>query len=495
VKRTVLVALGVASVACAVGPNYKRPSTPVITTFRGQDRAEASSFADLPWWEVCGDPALVALINEALQNSYDLQEAVARVEVARQNARISTDALLPSVAVQAAPSYQQVFRGAISGLNLPNIPKGNVKFPLYQLQGTLSWEIDLWGRLRRLRESALAQFLASEQNRRGVIVSLVGEIAQAYYTLLALDLQLAVAHRTVATREETLTLFQKRERGDVGSALETASQAALLAGARATIPDLERQIAQAENHLAYVLGRTPGPIRRAGDLRSFPAPRNQPLGLPASLLERRPDVREAEARVMSANAEVGAALAAILPQLTFNANGGVESSSLPHLFTSNAVTFLFGGLLNGVVPFLNGAQNVHRYQSQTAIYVAAVVDYRRTVLGALRDVSDALVALNTYREARVALEAQVAAQVESVRLAQERFVAGVASYLDVVQAEQNLFPTELTLAQTIGAEFSSVIQLYRALGGGWQVPSAPGTKVGQERQSLSLPRDGAQMFR
>jgi multidrug efflux system outer membrane protein len=476
VNRRVLLALTVAAGGCALGPDYKRPKTPVTATFRGQDRAEAASFADLPWWQVFRDPMLTALVAEALQNSYGLQDAVARVEVSRQNARVATDALLPAIGVQASPSYQQVFFGAISGINIPGLTTGVIRYPAYLLQGTLSWEIDLWGQLRRLRQSALAQFLASEENRRGVIVSLIGDVAQGYFNLQALDLQLRIARRTIEARQETLALFRTREAGGVGSALETASEEALLAGARATIPDLERQIVQAENQIGYLMGRPPGPIRRSVDLGQHAAPTDQPLGLPASLLERRPDVRQAEAQVVSANAEVGAALAGILPQLTFNGTGGVESTALSTLFTGNAVTFLAQGLLNGVVPLLNGAQNVHRYRGRQASYVAAVVDYRRTVLGALHEVSDALVALKAYRQNRAELEAQVRAQTESVRLAKERFTNGVASYLDVVQAEQNLFPTELSLAQTVGAQFVSLTRLYRALGGGWRVPPPAATQ-------------------
>jgi multidrug efflux system outer membrane protein len=471
------VALALAGLAsCAVGPDYKRPNAPITPAFRGQDRAEAASFADLPWWQLVRDPALSALIDEALQGSYQIQDAVARVEIAHQNARASTDALLPAIGVQASPAYQQIFLGSFSGLSgLPGLPSGNVHYSSYLLSATMSWEIDLWGRLRRLREASLAQFLASEQNRRGVIVSLIGDVAQAYFNLQSLDLQLAIAHRTVQSRQETLTLFQQREQGGVGSALDTTSEQALLAGARATIPALERQIVQAEDQLSYLLGRPPGPIRRSPDLNLRALPGDPPIGMPASLLERRPDVRQAEAQMMSANAEIGAAFAAILPSLTFNGNVGVESSSLEHLFTSNALTFLASGVVSGLFPFLNGGQNVRRWRSQEATYVTSVVAYRRTVLTALQEVADNVVAIRTYRQARVELEAQVAAQVESVRLAKERFNGGAASYLDVVQAEQNLFPTELVLAQTIGLQWASLTQLYRALGGGWQVPPSGGT--------------------
>jgi multidrug efflux system outer membrane protein len=472
VRRAVVVALAFGAAAgCALGPNYKRPTTPVTPAFRGQDRAEAASFADLPWWEVVRDPALTALITAALQGNYGLQDAIARVEIARQNANVSTDALLPAVGAQVIPSYQQIFLGALSGVSgVPGLPNGNIRFSSFLVQGTVSWEIDLWGRLRRLRESALAQFLASEENRRAVIVSLIGDVAEAYFNLQALDLQLAIAHRTVEARQQTLALFEEREQGGVGSALDTASEQALLAGARATIPNLERQIAQAENQLSFLAGIPPGPVRRSPDLSQQAVPPDPPIGMPASVLERRPDVRQAEAQVMSANAEVGAAIAAILPSLTFNGNFGVESASLGSLFTGNAIAFLVQGVLSPVLPLLNGAQNVHKLHGQEATYVTAVVAYRRATLTALQEVADALVAIKSYRRARVELEAQVAAQVESVRLAKERFGNGVASYLDVVQAEQNLFPTQLTLAQTIGAQFSSLAQLYRALGGGWEPP-------------------------
>jgi multidrug efflux system outer membrane protein len=456
---------------CALGPNYKRPSTPMTKSFRGQDRTEALSFADLPWWEVFHDPALQALIGEALKNSYDLVDATERVLIARQNANISTDQLLPAIGAQGGPSYQQVFVGIIpSSASVPGIPSGNVRYASYTLGGTLSWEIDLWGRLRRLRQSALAQFFATEENRRGVVVSLIGNVAQSYFTLLVLDMQLEITRRTVKSREDTLLLFQERLAGGVGDALDTTSEEALLAGAQATVSDLERQIVQTENQLAYLIARTPGPIRRTPDVLQHSPPTDLAAGLPASLLERRPDVRQAEALLVSANAQVGAAYAALFPQLSFSANGGLQSGTLDSLFTGGAFTFGLNLLVNWLVPILNGAQYAHRYRGQQANYRAVLADYRRTVLNALVEVSNALIAIKTYREERAQLEIEVRAQTERLRLAKVRFRNGVASYLDVVQAEQNLFPAELSLAQTIGAQFVAVTQLYRALGGGWRQP-------------------------
>jgi outer membrane protein, multidrug efflux system len=461
-----LVAL--AAVGCAVGPRYRRPATPMTQTFRGQDRAEAASFADVPWWQAFGDEALAALIGEALDNSYDLKDAIARVELARENARISTDALLPAIGIQGGPSYQQIFSSFSSSLSFPGAPKGNFRFAQYTAQATLSWEIDLFGRLRRLREAALADLMASEDNRRGVIVSLIGDIAANYFTLLSLDLQVEIARRTVVSYRETLALFATREAGGVGDRLQTSSQEALLSAAAATIPALEQQIVATENQISILVGRTPGPIRRTSNLLQRPASAQPPAGPPAALLERRPDIRFAEARLISANAQVGAAFAQLFPQVALSANGGVASASLGDLFTTGAITFGVSLLVNWLAPILNGAANAHRYRAQQANWRALIAEYRRTVLIALAETSNALVAIDRLREARKQLEESVRARIESVRLAKVRYNNGVASYLDVVQAEQNLFPAELQLAQTIGSQFVATTQLYRSLGGGWQ---------------------------
>jgi multidrug efflux system outer membrane protein len=449
---------------CALGRDYQRPAVAAMSSFRGQDRAEAASFADLPWWQVFHDEALAALINEALQNSYDLAEAVARREAARENAAASAGALFPSVGVRAGPAYQQTF----SPFTAPGRPSGNLRYETYTLQATSAWEIDLWGRLRRLREAALADFLASEQNRRGVIVSLVGDVAAGYFNLVALDLQLDVARQTVAARQQTLQLFVAREAGGVGDGLDTASEQASLANAAAQIPSLERQITRLENQLCVLLGRTPGPIRRTRDFFPAPAPPMQPAGLPAKLLERRPDVRAAEAQVMAANAQVGAAYAALFPTISLAASAGFESTSLSNALNSNALIYALAPLASWVAPVLNGAQNRHRHRAQEATLHAVIAQYRRTILTALGDVADAVTDIHQLGEQRAQLDAEVRARNDSVRLAKVRFTNGVASYLDVVQAEQNLFPAQIALAQTIGAQFVAVTQLYRALGGGWQ---------------------------
>ena len=461
-----------ATAGCAVGPHYHRPATPVTATYRGQDRAEAASFADLPWWQAFGDEPLNALIKEALANSYDLADAAARVDAAREGFKASTDALLPAIGINGGPSYQQVFSGLSSAIPTtpggPSLPTGNFRFATYTAQATLSWELDLWGKLRRQREAALADFFASEDNRRGVIVSLIGTIAGDYFNLLSLDLQLQIAKRTVQSRKETLDLFAKREAGGIGDRLQTSSEAAILAGAAATIPALERQIVAVENELSILVGRPPGSIWRSGNLLARPVPPHQAAGDPAQLLERRPDVRQAEARVISTNAQVGAAFAQLFPTISVSANGGLASSSLSQLFTVGAATYGAALVIDWLAPIFAGAAYAHRYRAQEALWRAAVADYRRAVLNALAETSNALVTLDRLHEVRAQLEVAVHAWSESVRLAKVRYDNGVASYLDVVQAEQNLFPAELQLAETIGDQFSALAQLYRALGGGWQ---------------------------
>jgi outer membrane protein, multidrug efflux system len=473
--KAAALTLALVAAGCAVGPNYKRPTVAMTATFREQAVAQAESFADLPWWQVYRDPALTALLREALEHNLDLAEAVARIDVARANARISTDQLLPSLNVSGGPSYQQVF----SPVGLPG-GGGNPRSAAYQAGATLSWEIDLWGRLRRLRQAALADFLGAQDNARGVVVSIVGDVAQGYFNLVTLDLQLDIARRTAESRQRTLALFQQRQGGGVGDGLQTASEEANLQDALATIPVLERQIAQQENQLALLLGKPPTAIARTADLlRRSPPPPELPLGIPAALLERRPDVRQAEARVVSANAQVGAAFAALFPQLTVNASGGFESSSLASLFTMGAATFGVGLVVSWLVPLLNGAQLGHAYRGQQAAWRLAVADYRRSVLVALGDVANAQASIRTLRAQRARLEGEVRARQEAVRLSTDRYRAGVSSYLDVVQAEQNLFPTELQLAQTIGAQFGATAQLYRALGGGWMTPGAPPAPAGK----------------
>jgi multidrug efflux system outer membrane protein len=465
-KAALLVAaLGLS--ACALGPNYKRPSTIMTGTFRGQAQAEAASFADLPWWEVFHDPPLKALIEEALHNNYDLQEVAARVDVARMNAKISTDQLLPAIGISGGPNYQQVF----FGISVPGINLGTPRFASYSLQGSLSWELDLWGRLRRLRQAAYAQFFAAEDNRRGVIVSLIGALAQSYFTLLVLDLQVEITHRTVESREQTLLLFQQREAGGVGDALDTTSEQALLANARANLANLERSIVQTENQIALLVGRPPGPVVRGPGLLQHPTPPDGPAGLPAALLERRPDVRQAEAQLISANAQVGAAFAAMFPTLSFNGAVGLQSSSLGDLFTAGAFTFALPLVAGWLAPILNGAQLAHQYRAQQGTFRAALAEYRKAVLNALVEVSNAIVGIQTLREQRLQLERAAEAQSSRVKLAMLRFRNGVASYLDVVNAEQDLYTTELALAQTIGSQFIASADLYRALGGGWITPA------------------------
>jgi multidrug efflux system outer membrane protein len=474
IERAASFASALALSSCAVGPDYHRPSTPMTASFRGEKTARpagqggAASLGDLPFWEVFSDERLVALLRESLHHSYDLQAAAARVEQARALAGLGTDALLPRLDVSLGPTYQQVFTPWSLAAGASGAPRGNLRYALYQLQGSLSWELDLFGRLRRLREATLAEYLASEEARRGVIVSLIGEVAKSYFELLTLDFKLAIAQRTVLARRETLELFRELEQGGVGNRLQTASEEANLAGAAAAIPSLEQQIGIKENALAVLLGRPPGPIPRRQTLESIMTPPELPVGIPASLLERRPDLRQAEAGLIAANAQVGAALAQFFPQITLSAHGGLASTAIGTLFSSSAATFGVGLLAGWLMPLLQGFELRHRYRAQQANWRALCATYRQAALNALAEVSSALYSIDKLRQERLQREAEVRARSESVELAKERFRNGVASYLEVVQAEQSLFPAELQLAETIGAQFVALTQLYRALGGGWE---------------------------
>ena len=458
-----------AATGCAAGPSYRRPALDLPEAFRGQPAPQETSFADLPWWDVFQDPQLVALLREALQASPSVATAAARVEQARATAGIAKDQLLPALGVQVWPSYQQVF----SPVRIPGLPATRTPYASYLAQGTVSWELDLFGRLRRLREAALAEYLASEEAARGVTVSLVSDVARSYFQLMALDVQLEVARRSVASRQDTLALFRAQERGGVASGLQTASGEALLADAEATIPGIEQLITVVENRISILCGRAPGPVAR-GDLVGRPAPPDPPLGLPGTLLARRPDLRQAEAGLVAANAQIGAALARFYPSLTVSANGGYQSSTTSSLLTSGAAIFGIGAIVSWLVPVLKGYQAKHQTDAARAGWDALVATYRGALLNALGEVSTAFGALQRIRFQRDRLEAEVRARTEAVRLARIQFSAGVASYLDVVQAEQVLLPAELQLAEATGAQFAAYAELYRALGGGWQAPTGAG---------------------
>ncbi len=447
---------------CAIGPRYQRPEPGAPASFRNDNQAGATnSFADLPWWEVFQDDALRGLIRTALTNNYDLRIAATRVEKARALAVVTRSQFFPLVGYVGS-----VARGKNASSGSPSYNSG-VTGDTFMAAGEVSWEVDLWGRIRRLNESARAQYFATREARRDVTISVISQAAQAYFQLLALDEELAIARHATNSYGDSLKLFNDRLQGGVGSKLETSSAAALEAAAAATIPELERQMALQENLINVLLGQNPGPVARLGTPLEKLLPPEVPAGLPSALLERRPDVREAEQLLRSANAQVGVAEASFFPQIDLTALFGQVSPALSG--------FTFGGAnawnlaANAAGPLFQGGQLAAQYRQVKAAWEQARLQYQATVLNAMQEVSDALVARQKLAEESVQQSRAVAAYEEATKVAMERYQQGQANYYEVLQEQQLLFPAEDVLVQAKLNQLLAIVQLYQALGGGWPV--------------------------
>lgn len=464
-RRFAVACLSLALLAgCAVGPNYERPVVDTPESYRTADEAEAvgqpieaRSLADLAWWDVFQDPVLKGLIEDALADSYDMRIVASRVEQARYAVGVTRADLLPQVGYEGAAQRGRVF----NPLGNDNVT-GNEFLGAFQM----AWEIDIWGRIRRATEASLATLLATEDVRRGVILSLVTDVAQAYFELRELDLELEIARRTRDSFQQTLDLFTRQLRGGVGTKLATSRAAAALASTAATIPDLERLIVAKENQISILLGRNPGPIARGTTLVDQVYPPDVPAGLPSGLLERRPDVLFAEQNIVASNALVGVAMANFLPRIGLTTLYGGQSTELENVVKGPGNIWSIGGSLMG--PLFQGGRLYYTYKGTVAAWQESELAYMQTVLTALGEVSNALVAREKFAEARVELERQVNALQESVRLATLRYTGGLASYYEVLEAQQQLFPAELSLARTELDQLVAVVQLYASLGGGWR---------------------------
>lgn len=445
---------------CTVGPDYERPQMPSPDQFRFvESQVQAQSLADAPWFDVFQDPALQGLVKEGLANNLDLQAALARVEEARARAGIAKSYYYP----QVGASLGAAVRGA-SGDNNAEREESVTESVNYGFQ--LSWEIDLFGRLRRQREAALALTLAAEQNRRGILVTLVGDIASTYFLLRELDLQLDIARRTLALNDETVTYFRNRLDGGVSNRLEVDRIVANRAQTAASIPDLERQRALAENQLSFLIGRGPGPITRSALVLGESAPPPVPAGLPTQLLERRPDVALAEQLLVATNADIGAAKALFFPALSLTGFlGGVNGDLTSYLGGGGAVWSLTPSLFQ---PIFNAGRLKQNVAVMQARFDAAVAEYRKSALNGYREVANALIAIQKLAEMREQQQIGVAALEDAADLSRARYDAGLASYLEILTADQELFARHLLLAQTLGSELRARAELYRALGGGWQ---------------------------
>jgi multidrug efflux system outer membrane protein len=447
---------------CAVGPNYKRPSVNVPGTYRGSIPQEATqpaaeSIGDQKWWEVFQDPQLQDLIRTALQQNYDVRIAATRISQARAQVGITRADQLPTIS------------GGVEAVNQRSARSKS--FPAFetssnQVDLSLAWELDFWGKYRRANESARANLLATQWARQAVISTLISDVAAAYFQLRELDLELEISRRTLASRRDSLQLTQTLASGGATSMLDVRQAEQLVFTAAETIPDLERRIEQQENFLSTLLGNNPGPITRGTKLTEQPHAPEIPAGLPSSLLERRPDIRQAEAQLVAANAQIGVAKAAYFPQINLTASGGYQSSALTSLFTGPAGLWSFGGSL--VQPIFTGGRIRSNVKFTEARQQEAALVYQQTIQQAFRGVSDALVEYRKDREFREQQEQLTFSAQDAARLSETRYRGGATSYLEVLTNETNYFDAELGLAQAQLNELLGLVRVYRNLGGGWQ---------------------------
>ena len=460
-KKLAFLPLLVLLAGCAVGPNYKRPTVNLPTDYRAAipaQTAEAASLGNEKWWDVYQDPVLAQLIHTAIQQNYDVRIAATRVLEAQAQLGITRANQFPSASVGAGISSQQ--NAKVSNL-----------FPAYQVnEGQLNlsviWNLDFWGKYRRQTEEARAQLLATKWGQQAVISSLVANVATAYFQLRALDSELEIAKRTLGSRQQSLQLTRLLETHGSASDLDVSQSEQLLYTASETIPDLERQIQQQENLLSILLGENPRSIPRGRPLTEQPAPDNVPAGLPSELLERRPDVREAEANMMAANAQIGVAKAAFFPSISLTGTGGLESNALNQFLSAPSQTWNAG--LSITQPVFEGGRLRSGLRLSRAQYQEAVLIYQQTVQNALEQVSNALIATQKDREFREQQEMLTRAAQRTDELSEVLYKNGGASYLQVLTSETNYFSAELNLVQAQLNERLALVQLYQSLGGGWQ---------------------------
>src|SRR5437867_3175372 len=453
---------------CAIGPNYQRPATSAPTSFRAVAATTANdseSLADLKWWEVFKDEKLQALEREALAQNYDLRDAAARVEAASAALGVTRSNQFPNVAANADISTIRASRNGATALPASFVPSQNRTFGAATLS-LLSFEVDIWGRLRRSTEAARANLLSAQENRKAVMTTLVSEVAAAYFSLRELDYQLEISQRTLATRQESLELIRNRQLGGVATLLELRQAEQLVYTAAETIPALQQAIEQTENQISLLLGRNPGDVARGLSLTEQQMPPDVPAGLPSALLERRPDIRASEQILIAANAQIGVAKAAYFPQISLTGFLGGQDSQLSNLFGGSSGVWNFTP--QATQPIFTAGRLKSNVQLSQALRNTALIQYEKTIQTAFTEVSNALIAHQRVRESRLQQELLVAALQDRTRLAYVRYRGGVDTLLNALDADRDQFQAELTLTQIRRNELLSVVQLYKALGGGWQ---------------------------
>jgi multidrug efflux system outer membrane protein len=460
-KRGLIAVAVLILTGCTVGPKYKRPPVTVPDTYRGlapEVVAQTSaSLADEKWWTVFQDPQLQALIREALSQNYDVRIAATHVLQAQAVLGITRADQFPTIT------------GGLSSSN-ERFPATKIT-PAFETSPTqvnlsLFWELDFWGKFRKATEAARANLLATEWGQKAVMSSLVSNVASAYFELLELDSEMQISRNALASRKESLRLVEVRAKGGATSDLDVRQSEQLVYTAAAAIPDLERRIEQQENLIGVLLGKNPGPITRGKPLIENPILPTVPVGLPSSILEQRPDIHAAEQQLIAANARIGVAKAAYYPQITLTATGGYQSPALTELFSGPAGLWSFGGQL--VQPIFTGGRIRSNVRLTEAQQQEAVLFYQQSIQEAFREVSDSLIAYRKNQEFRAQEELLTNSAQDATRLSDMRYRGGVSSYLEVLDSDTRYFDAQLGLAQAQLNERLALVQLYNALGGGWQ---------------------------
>ena len=467
--RTVLaIGLSCLLMSCAMGPDYTRPKTEMADAFRtAEGPTDAPTLANLPWWDLLRDEQLQALIKVALVENKDLQHAVATVEEFQARAFIAKSDFIPGITVSGnAPVFGRKTVFLVPGFANPFN---------YYLQGNLSWELDIWGRIRRSNEAARADLLSKEENRRAVTIQLVSAVGEAYFNLLQFDAQLDIAKRTLQSWEESVRISQARLKQGLSPRLDMDQFEAERAGAAAREAELERQMVQAENQLSVLLGRKPFTVTRGRSLHEQVMPPDVPAGLPSELLQRRPDLLQTEQQLAAATARIGAAKADRFPKITLTGLLGSASPQLAKFFSDPAFYGVGGAGFIG--PLLNSQVLGFQQEAAEAQAKQALAQYEQSILIAFREVEDSLIAVRTARTQNEAQQQQVTALQSAERLAELRYRGGLSNYLDVLVTKRNLFAAELALSSSRRLHLVSVVQLYKALGGGW-VPEMDRPKDG-----------------
>ncbi len=464
-QATSALFLLVASLAwgcAAVGPNYKRPDAVAPPAYRGLPadqpvNSDSPSFGDQKWWQTFQDETLQQLIRAALEHNYDVRIAAARILAARAQLGITRANQFPDVSTGVSTANERIPR-SLSG------PAVNTD--VHDVSVSAAWELDFWGKFRRATESARANLLANEWARQAVISTLVSEVASAYFQLRELDLELEISRQTLASRQDSLRLTQRLADGGATSLLDVRQAEQLVFGAAAAIPDLEQRIEQQENFISVLLGNNPQPVPRGRGLVEQPHPPEVPAGLPSALLERRPDIRQAEQELVAVTANIGVAKADYFPQISLTGAGGFRSSALTSLFSGPAGLWTLAA--SAAEPIFDGGRRRNRVAFAEAEQQEAVLVYQRTIQEAFREVSDALVAARKSQEFQVNQEQLTRSAEDARRLSDMRYRGGATSYLEVLDSDSRMFGAQLSLAQARLNVLQSMVRVYRALGGGWQ---------------------------